>query len=60
MTLVNSYAVASPPQNCLKGKGGEMETILHCLQKSCFDLTMSLNIFCEGLMVTMTFIGQVA
>ena len=49
MTLANSYAVTSPAQHCLKGEGGEMKTILHCLQKSCYDLAMSLNIFCEGL-----------
>ena len=60
MTLANSYAVTLPPQHCLKGEGGDMKTILHCLQKSCYDLPMSLNIFFEGLMVTMTFIGRVA
>ena len=51
MMLANSYAVTSPPQHCLKGAGGGggMKTIPHCLQKSCYDLAMSLNIFCEGL-----------
>ena len=49
MTLANLYAATSPPQHCLKGEGGEMKAIFHCLQKSCYDLTMSLNIFCEGL-----------
>ena len=49
MTLANSYAVTSPPKHCLKGEGNEMKAILYCLQKSCYDLTMSLNICCEGL-----------
>ena len=43
MTLAKSYAVTSSPQNCLKGEGGEMKTLLHCLQKVCYDLTVSLN-----------------
>ena len=51
MTLANSYAVTSPPQHCLKGEGGEMKTIFHCLQKSCYDLNTSLNTFCEGLLI---------
>ena len=49
MTLVSSYAVTSPAKHCSKGEGSEMKAILHCLQKSCYDLTMSPNIFCEEL-----------
>ena len=49
MTLAKSYAVTSTPQHCLKGEGGEMKNNLHCLQKVCYDLPVSLNIFCERL-----------
>ena len=51
MTLATSNAFTSSPQHCLTGEGGEINTILHYLQKICFDLTISLNIFCEGLYV---------
>ena len=49
MTLVNSYAVTSPPQHCSEGEGGGMKTFFRCLQEFCYDLTMSLSIFCDGL-----------
>ena len=49
MTLGNLYAVTSSPQHCSKGEGGGMKTFFHSLQEFCYDLTMSLNIFCEGL-----------
>ena len=49
MTLANSYAATSPPQHCSKEEGGGMKTIFHCHQEFWYDLTMSLNIFCEGL-----------
>ena len=49
MTLVNSVAATSPPQHSSKGKGGGMDTIFQCLQEVFYDLTMSLNIFCEEL-----------
>ena len=51
MTLATSNAVTSFPQHCLTGEGGEINTILHYLQKICYDLTISLNIFCEGLLI---------
>ena len=35
----------------LEGEWGEMKAILHCLQKSCNDLTMNLTIICEGLTI---------
>ena len=54
MTLATSNAVTSSPQHCLKWKGGEIKTILHFFQKFCYDLTISLNTFCEGLRVTGT------
>ena len=50
MTLASSYAVTSPPQHCSKGEGGGMKTIFPSLQEFCYDLTMSLNIFCDGLL----------
>ena len=44
--LVCSYITST---TLLERERGEMKTTLHCLQKSCYDLTMSLNIFSEGL-----------
>ena len=49
MTLADSYAVTSPPHHYSKGEGGGMKPIFHCPQELCYDLTMSLNIFCDGL-----------
>ena len=51
MTLATSYAGISSPQHCLKGEGGEIKIILDCFQIVYYDLTISLNIFCEGLLV---------
>ena len=33
----------------LEREGGEIKTILHYLQKICYDLAISLNTFCERL-----------
>ena len=41
--------LSSSPQHCLKGEGGEIKIILDCFQIVYYDLTISLNIFCEGL-----------
>ena len=41
-----SYIIST---TLLEEGGGETKTILHYLQKICYDLTISLNIFCEGL-----------
>ena len=35
----------------LGGEGGEIKIILNCFQIVYYDLTISLNIFCEGLQV---------
>ena len=43
--------LASSPQHCLKGEGGEIKIILDCFQIVSYDLTISLNIFCEGLKI---------
>ena len=49
MMLETSNGDTSSPQQCLKGEGGTIKTILHYLQKFCYDLTVSLKIFCEVL-----------
>ena len=49
MILATLYAGTSSPQHCLKGEGGEIKIILGCFQIIYYDLTISLNIFCEGL-----------
>ena len=46
MTLLSSSL-----QHCLEGEGGEIKIILDCFQIVYYDLTISLNIFCEGLQV---------
>ena len=43
--------LSSSPQHCLKGEGGEIKIILDCFQIVYYDLTISLNIFCEGLQI---------
>ena len=43
--------LSSSPQHCLEGEGGEKKIILDCFQIVYYDLTISLNIFCEGLRV---------
>ena len=40
--------LSSSPQHCLKGEGGEIKLILDCFQIVYYDLTIRLNIFCEG------------
>ena len=41
--------LSSSPQHWLKGEGGEIKIILDYFQIVYYDLTISLNIFCEGL-----------
>ena len=43
--------LSSSPQHCLKGERGEIKIILDCFQIVYYDLTISLNIFCEGLLL---------
>ena len=43
--------LSSSPQDCLKGEGGEIKIILDRFQIVYYDLTISLNIFCEGLQI---------
>ena len=43
--------LSSSPQHCLKGERGEIKIILDCFQIVYYDLTINLNIFCEGLFV---------
>ena len=45
MTLLSSSL-----QHCLEREGGEIKMILDCFQIVYYDLTISLNIFCEGLL----------
>ena len=45
--------LSSSPQHCLKGEGGEIKIILDCFQIGYYDLTISLNLFCEGLYTIM-------
>ena len=47
--------LSSSPQHCLKGEGGEIKIILDCFQIVYYDLTISLNIFCEGLLLTLCY-----
>ena len=41
--------LSASPQHCLKGEGGEVKIILDYFQIVYYDLTISLNILCEGL-----------
>ena len=43
--------LSSSPQHCLEGEGGELKIILDCFQIVYYDLTISLNIFREGLLL---------